>query len=169
MHTPIGEIWLASGSVAVGYWEKTEETTATFQAYLQEGDGPFLRTGDLGFVHEGELFIPGRLKDLIIVRGRNLAPQDIERTVELCEPAMRPAHVAAVSFQAGGAERMAIVGEVKREVRRTMDRAGDVGGLSYEDTEVTSGRTYWYSVSPNFAKWKPEPVGPSAHSAGAGG
>ena len=66
----IGEIWVSSSSVATGYWNRPEATKQTFQAYLQEGEGPFLRTGDLGFVKNGELFVTGRLKDLIIIRGR---------------------------------------------------------------------------------------------------
>src|SRR5207237_906017 len=71
----VGEIWVAGPSVAQGYWKRPEETAHTFHATLADGAGPFLRTGDLGFVREGELFITGRLKDLIIIRGRNHYPQ----------------------------------------------------------------------------------------------
>ncbi|HSK81412.1 MAG TPA: fatty acyl-AMP ligase, partial [Thermoanaerobaculia bacterium] len=67
----VGEIWVAGPSVARGYWERPEETATTFGARLADGTGPFLRTGDLGFVSGGELFLTGRLKDLIILRGRN--------------------------------------------------------------------------------------------------
>jgi acyl-CoA synthetase (AMP-forming)/AMP-acid ligase II len=75
----VGEIWVSGPSVGVGYWNRTEETERTFRAYLSDtGEGPFLRTGDLGFLQDGELFITGRAKDLIIIRGRNLYPQDIE-------------------------------------------------------------------------------------------
>ncbi len=75
----IGEIWLAGPSVTHGYWQRPLETAETFHARLAEAEeGAFLRTGDLGFVHHGELFVTGRLKDLIIVRGRNYYPQDIE-------------------------------------------------------------------------------------------
>jgi myxalamid-type polyketide synthase MxaB len=79
----IGEIWVSSDSVAQGYWNRPEQTAETFKAYLADTQvGPFLRTGDLGFLLAGELFITGRLKDLIIVQGRNHYPQDIESTVE---------------------------------------------------------------------------------------
>lgn len=117
----IGEIWLASPSVTQGYWNQPEATEQAFQARLEDGDGPWLRTGDLGFLHSGELYITGRLKDLIIIRGRNLVPQDIEQTVEQCDPAIRAAHVAAVSVDVGGAERLVVISEVRREVRRDMD------------------------------------------------
>lgn len=117
----IGEIWLASPSVTQGYWNQPEATEQAFQARLDDGDGPWLRTGDLGFLHGGELFITGRLKDLIIIRGRNLVPQDIEQTVERCDPAIRQASVAAVSVDTGGSERLVVVAEVRREVRRDMD------------------------------------------------
>ena len=77
----IGEVWVAGPSVAQGYWHRAEETAATFRAFLKDtGRGPYLRTGDLGFLHEGELFVTGRLKDLMIVHGRNHYPQDIEQT-----------------------------------------------------------------------------------------
>ena len=86
----IGEIWVAGPSVAQGYWNRPAETAETFQAYLLTGEGPFLRTGDLGFLHAGELFITGRRKDVIIIRGSNHYPQDIELTVERSHPALRP-------------------------------------------------------------------------------
>ncbi len=74
----VGEIWVSSRSVALGYWDRPDETTRTFRAHLSTGEGPFLRTGDLGFIRDNEIFITGRLKDLIIIRGRNHYPQDIE-------------------------------------------------------------------------------------------
>lgn len=117
----IGEIWLASPSVAQGYWNQPELSERDFQARLEDGDGPFLRTGDLGFLHGGELYITGRVKDLIIIRGRNIIPQDIEQTVEQHDTAIRPAFVAAVSVDAGGAERLVVIAEVRREVRRSID------------------------------------------------
>jgi acyl transferase domain-containing protein/acyl-CoA synthetase (AMP-forming)/AMP-acid ligase II/acyl carrier protein len=111
----VGEIWVAGPSVAQGYWQRPEETKETFQAYLADnGEGPFLRTGDLGFVHEGELFITGRLKDLIIIRGSNHYPQDIERTVENCHKALRLNGGAVFSLERDGEERLVIVQEVER-------------------------------------------------------
>ena len=117
----IGEIWLSGHSVAGGYWQKPELSESTFRARLDDGDGPFLRTGDLGFLQSGRLFITGRIKDLIILRGRNLIPQDIEKIVEDCEPAFRPSRVAAVSVEHNGAERLIIAAEVRRRARKTLD------------------------------------------------
>ena len=112
----VGEIWLASPSVAQGYWHKAEETSETFHAYLADtGEGAFLRTGDLGFLHDGELFITGRLKDLIIIRGSNHYPQDIEQTVEKSHRAIKQGSGVAFSVDAEGEERLVIVQEVERQ------------------------------------------------------
>ena len=108
----IGEIWLAGPSVASGYWRRPEETAATFGARLAGGDGPYLRTGDLGFVHAGELFVAGRLKDLIIVRGRKLHPPDLEATAEAAHPALRKGCSAAFATDGAGTEGLALVAEV---------------------------------------------------------
>src|SRR5262249_45994954 len=78
----IGEIWLKSGSVARGYWNNPALSEAVFGARLQSGEGPFLRTGDLGFIERDELFFAGRSKEIIIVRGRKHYPQDIEQAIE---------------------------------------------------------------------------------------
>ena len=111
----VGEIWIAGPSVAQGYWNRPEETKRTFQAYLAEsGEGPFLRTGDLGFLKDGELFVTGRLKDLIIIAGQNHYPQDIELTVEQSHPSLRPGSCAAFSVDVAGEERLVIVAEVER-------------------------------------------------------
>jgi len=112
----IGEIWVAGSSVAHGYWQKPEDSAYTFCAYLADtGEGPFLRTGDLGFMQRGELFIVSRLKDLIIIRGRNHAPQDIELTVENSHPALRQGCGAAFSVEVAGEERLVVVQEVQRQ------------------------------------------------------
>ena len=111
-----GEIWVAGPSVADGYWNRPEETGRTFGARLAEtGEGPFLRTGDLGLLRaDGELFVTGRLKDLIVVRGRNLYPHDLERTAEESHPALRPGGAAAFSVETDGEERLVLVVEVER-------------------------------------------------------
>jgi acyl transferase domain-containing protein/acyl-CoA synthetase (AMP-forming)/AMP-acid ligase II/acyl carrier protein len=108
----VGEIWVSGPSVAGGYWRKPAETEQTFGAHLATGEGPFLRTGDLGFLDRGQLFVTGRLKDLIIIRGSNHYPQDLEHTVERSHRALRPACGAAFSIDADGAERLVIVQEV---------------------------------------------------------
>ena len=88
----VGEIWVTGPSVACGYWKQPTETQKVFRAMLDDSDGPFLRTGDLGFLKDGELFVTGRLKDMIILRGRNFYPQDIEWTVERCHRASARRH-----------------------------------------------------------------------------
>ncbi|MEO3812459.1 fatty acyl-AMP ligase [Sphaerisporangium sp. B11E5] len=85
----VGEIWTRGASVARGYWNKPDETRETFGAYTIDGEGPFLRTGDLGFLLDGDLYVTGRLKDVIIVNGRNIYPQDVEQVVESVHPALR--------------------------------------------------------------------------------
>jgi len=110
----IGEIWVSGANVAYGYWERPTETERTFQAHLADsGEGPFLRTGDLGFLQEGELYVTGRLKDLIILRGRNLYPQDIEQAVERVHPRIRPGCCAAFSLEVEEEERLAVAAEVE--------------------------------------------------------
>jgi len=114
----VGEIWLAGPSVADGYWGRPEESHLVFGATLADtGEGPFLRTGDLGFWQGGELFITGRIKDLIIIRGRNHYPQDIERTVQQCHTALPANASAAFSVETEGEERLVIVLELPREAR----------------------------------------------------
>ncbi len=109
----IGEIWVKGGSVAQGYWGRPEETEAGFQARIRDsGAGPFLRTGDLGLLEKNELYVTGRLKDLIIIRGENHYPQDIERTVEICHAALRPGCGAAFSVRLDFEEKLVVVQEV---------------------------------------------------------
>jgi acyl transferase domain-containing protein/acyl-CoA synthetase (AMP-forming)/AMP-acid ligase II/NADPH:quinone reductase-like Zn-dependent oxidoreductase/acyl carrier protein/NADP-dependent 3-hydroxy acid dehydrogenase YdfG len=118
----IGEIWVSGPNVAQGYWNRAEESARTFQAYLVDtGEGPFLRTGDLGCLRDGELFITGRLKDLIIIRGSNHYPQDIELTVEESHEALRPGGVAAFSLDLEGEERLIVVQEVSPRKNLELD------------------------------------------------
>ncbi len=116
-----GEIWVSGPSVAQGYWRNKEETVHTFQAYMSGGEGPFLRTGDLGFLKDGELFVTGRLKDLIIIRGRNYYPQDIELTVEQSHPALRHGYGAAFSIKKESEERLVVAQEVERSYLQKLD------------------------------------------------
>ncbi|NBT14416.1 MAG: fatty acyl-AMP ligase, partial [Planctomycetia bacterium] len=128
----VGEIWVSGPSVAQGYWNRADATRETFEAMLARPDsqsqtqsakkwrpnpGPYLRTGDLGFFDAGELFVTGRLKDLIIVRGRNHYPQDIERSVEEASPLVRAGSVAAFSVDVDGRERVVVVAELERGKR----------------------------------------------------
>jgi acyl-CoA synthetase (AMP-forming)/AMP-acid ligase II len=109
----IGEIWLNGPSVGQGYWGRRRQTKEVFDARLGTGEGPFLRTGDLGFFHDGELYVAGRIKDVIIVRGRNIYPQDIEILAEAV-PGVRGGCVAAfaVAAEDGSTDGLAVVAEV---------------------------------------------------------
>ena len=118
----VGEIWVSGPSVTQGYWGRLEETKHAFRAYRADtGEGPFLRTGDLGFLHQGELFVTGRLKDLIILRGRNHYPQDIEHTAEQSHVALRPGGCAAFSAETDEGELLVIVQELERRFVRSAD------------------------------------------------
>jgi 8-amino-7-oxononanoate synthase len=125
----VGEIWVSGPSVAQGYWNHPDASRDTFAAMLAQppvtpasqsvakwrpNPGPYLRTGDLGFFDEGELFVTGRLKDLIIVRGRNHYPQDIEHAVETCSDLVRAGSVAAFAVEIEGRERVVVVAELER-------------------------------------------------------
>ncbi|HEY2913363.1 MAG TPA: condensation domain-containing protein, partial [Candidatus Angelobacter sp.] len=111
----IGEIWVFGPSIALGYWKRAEETAQTFGARLVNGNEQgFLRTGDLGFIYEGYLYITGRLKELIIIRGRNYYPQDIERTARESCPSIQFGTGAAFSIPLGAEERLVLVQEISR-------------------------------------------------------
>ncbi|SEM40980.1 Acyl-CoA synthetase (AMP-forming)/AMP-acid ligase II [Stigmatella aurantiaca] len=137
----VGEIWTSGPSVARGYWNMSDETEAIFHAYLSDtGEGPFLRTGDLGFLREdGELFITGRWKDLVIIRGTNHYPQDIERTMEQQHPAMRPGCGAAFCVDVKDEERLVVVQEVDA------NKVSDFDGLL---EKVRSAITQNHGVQP---------------------
>lgn len=110
----VGEILVSTPSVAQGYWQNEEATRAIFQAKVAGLDGAYLRTGDLGFVLEGELFVSGRRKELIILNGRNHYPQDIEATVLERAAALKPASCAAFGIERDGAEQLVIALAVRR-------------------------------------------------------
>ncbi len=111
----VGEIWVSGPGVATGYWRRPRETEQTFGARLAEtGEGPFLRTGDLGFLRDGELFVAGRLKDVIIIRGLNHHPSDIELTARHAHPAVATSIAAAFSVEMEGEERLVLVMEAGR-------------------------------------------------------
>jgi acyl-CoA synthetase (AMP-forming)/AMP-acid ligase II/acyl carrier protein len=118
----VGEIWYKSPSIAQGYYGKPELTAMTFKAFTANtSEGPFLRTGDLGFMLDGELFITGRLKDLLIIRGRNHYPQDIEETLQQSHPALANNAGAAFTIDAGGAEQLVVVQELERTALRGLE------------------------------------------------
>lgn len=123
----VGQVWYAGSSVASGYWNNTSLTDETFNARV-EGDSEtsFLRTGDLGFLHKGRLFVTGRLKDLIIIRGRNYYPQDIEQAV--IGASIQANGVAAFAVTTEGNEQLVVVAEVKR----TAMKGGDLAQIAAE-------------------------------------
>ena len=115
----IGEIWVSGPSIAQGYWNNPDSTRQTFQAKIRNsGDGPFMRTGDLGFLRDGNLFITGRIKDLIIIRGQNYIPSDIEYTAESSHANIRKGCTAAFSLQSDGEETVAVVCEIRTKVNK---------------------------------------------------
>ncbi|MDJ0631991.1 MAG: fatty acyl-AMP ligase [Xenococcaceae cyanobacterium MO_188.B29] len=134
----VGEIWVSGASIAQGYWQQSAETKHTFNAYLKNQENePFLRTGDLGFLEDGELFVTGRLKDIIIINGRNHYPQDIERTVEESNFYIRPSGVASFSVDIEGEERLVILAEVDRR---------------YWDSPRTKSQSNGYPTTTNTSK-----------------
>ena len=118
----VGEIWVAGGSVAQGYWRQPEQTQQIFQAYLANtGEGPFLRTGDLGVWLNGQVILTGRLKDILIIRGQNHYPQDIEQTAARVHSGLRPNGGAAFTVEVKGRERLVVVQEVERSHLRLVN------------------------------------------------
>ena len=118
----VGEIWASGASIAQGYWNQPEKSTHTFRAYLSDtGKGPFLRTGDLGFMRDHELFVTGRLKDLIIIGGQNHYPQDIESTAQESHAALRAGCGGAFAVDHEGEERLVIVQEIEPRHLRTVE------------------------------------------------
>jgi acyl-CoA synthetase (AMP-forming)/AMP-acid ligase II len=138
----IGEVWVHGPNVAQGYWRQPEATASTFKARIEgEGEEGWLRTGDLGFLDEaGELYLTGRIKDLIIVRGMNHYPQDIEHTVENSHPALRKQGAAVfAALDAGGAQKLVAVQEVERTQRHyisTEDIAGCIREAVVNEHEI---------------------------------
>jgi acyl-CoA synthetase (AMP-forming)/AMP-acid ligase II len=129
----IGEFWLASSSVASGYWHRPKESEETFSARLAAAtpptageasrDSAFLRTGDLGFVWDGELYVTGRCKDLIIIAGRNHYPQDIERTIEDADEAILTRGCGVFCLERADSEVLVAIAEVRRSARTRLIQA----------------------------------------------
>jgi amino acid adenylation domain-containing protein len=119
----VGEVWVSGPSIGQGYWQRIAETNQTFHAYISDtGEGPFLRTGDLGFLDNGELFITGRSKDLIIIRGRNLYPQDIELTAYRSHAGLRSHSAAAFAVEVDNEERLVVVQELEFRAKPNVEK-----------------------------------------------
>jgi acyl-CoA synthetase (AMP-forming)/AMP-acid ligase II len=130
----VGEIWIRGPQLASGYWNKTDETRERFGARTTAGEGPFFRTGDLGFLAASELFVTGRIKDLLIVRGLKHYPHDIERTAEKAHASLRPGCSAAFATEDGVGQRLVLAAEVEKghtpnadELRNAVKRAVSEG------------------------------------------
>jgi acyl-CoA synthetase (AMP-forming)/AMP-acid ligase II len=122
----VGEIWVRGPSIAQGYWRNPQSTAETFQATLSDtGEGPFLRTGDLGVVDGGELFVTGRIKDLIINHGVNVYPQDVEHTIQESHAGLRANSGAVFVAQVDGHERLVAVQELERRAKGDSDEVLD--------------------------------------------
>lgn len=135
----IGEIWVRGENVCLGYWRKPEQTEEVFNAFLESPSagtdrGPWLRTGDLGFISDGELFIMGRLKDLLIVRGRNHYPDDIEGTIQ----EISGGRVAAISVEQDRTEQLVAIVEAKRRGDTDEDVAAHFADLKNRITSAIS-------------------------------
>lgn len=114
----IGEIWVSGPSVAAGYWNRPEDSEVAFGAYLADtGAGPYLRTGDLGIMRDGRLYVTGRRKDLIIIRGSKYYPQDLELTVEDAHAAVRRGCVAAFAIETPSGEAVVVAAEIEHQRR----------------------------------------------------
>lgn len=188
----VGEIWVAGPSIAQGYWNKPELTRDVFRACITgSGKGPFLRTGDLGFMAAGELYVTGRKKDLIIIRGQNHYPQDIEHTVEMSHEALRKGCVAAFSVKEDKEEQLVVVAEIDRHAAKTVDFSVlhlairkaiaehhelDTGAIALIQTggipKTSSGKIERYACRNGFEEatlefvhvWRRQTVTPQAHS-----
>jgi fatty acid CoA ligase FadD21 len=135
----VGEIWVHGDNVAAGYWGRPPEEQRCFGATLVDAspgtaDGPWLRTGDLGFICDGELFIVGRIKDLLIIRGRNHFPEDIEATVQ----GITGGRVAAISVPVNSTEKLVTVIEVKKRGNSTVEATHWLSGVKSDITSAIS-------------------------------
>jgi acyl-CoA synthetase (AMP-forming)/AMP-acid ligase II len=136
----VGEVWVHGGHVTQGYWKRPETTAEAFHA---EWDGRhYLRTGDLGALADGELFIVGRLKDIVITRGRNYYPQDIEHTARSAHPAVRSGASAAFAVPSADGEKLVVVQEIQRDQRLKADYtdvAGSIRAAITQEHELALG------------------------------
>jgi acyl-CoA synthetase (AMP-forming)/AMP-acid ligase II/acyl carrier protein len=121
----VGEVWVRGPNVALGYWSKSEETEAQFRARLADDRGPFLRTGDLGFFHDGQLYLTGRAKEVMVFWGRNVYPQDVEMTTSSCHPSLKQNGGAAFAVEADGQEQLVVVQEIVRPAKVDLDAVAE--------------------------------------------
>lgn len=140
----VGEIWVQGGNVGAGYWRKKALSELNFNARLAGQHGEFLRTGDLGALHDGEVYVTGRLKDLIIIAGRNFYPQDLEDCVQSADSRLRRNGIVAVGVDDGRGERLAIVAEVKRNEKL------DQKAIEELRQKIVAAVVSHYSIAPSY-------------------
>jgi acyl-CoA synthetase (AMP-forming)/AMP-acid ligase II len=145
----IGEIWVQGGNVGVGYWGKPEDSIANFHAQLPAISGRFMRTGDLGATLDGELYVTGRIKDLIIIAGRNLYPHDLELCIQNVDPRLRANGVVAVGVDNEQEEWLAVIAEIKRRAK--------LSALELEELRqhITAALVSEFGVSPKLIHFGP--------------
>ena len=147
----IGEVWVSGASVARGYWHQSELSKQTFASYLADTkEGPFLRTGDLGFLNEEELFITGRLKDLIIINGSNYYPQDLEWIMEQSNTQIRSGYTAAFSVEMEGKEQLVVMAEIERSYWKNRLQANDHIEKKYDSDESELIRAIKRAIFHNY-------------------
>ena len=117
----VGEIWVRGPSIAQGYWERSNESEPAFSGHIPEQSGNFLRTGDLGFIYDNTLYVVGRIKEMMIFNGSNVYPQDVEMTIERCDPAFRANGCAAFSVEQQGVSSLVVVQEVEHRQQPMFD------------------------------------------------
>jgi 8-amino-7-oxononanoate synthase len=154
----VGEIWVSGATLAAGYWGREEQTAASFTACTSTGGGPYFRTGDLGFLLDGELFVTGRIKEMLKVRGRNLYPQDIEAAVAAALALDGQARVAVVDVGRNGCDGVGVVIEADRMIHRLGRRAetgdADAGAeLAKLTGSVRSAVVAECDVAPETIAW----------------
>jgi acyl-CoA synthetase (AMP-forming)/AMP-acid ligase II len=183
----LGEIWVKGPNVARGYWCNPAATEETFRAFLRDGDGPYLRTGDKGFVVDGQLFVAGRATDMMVLLGRNIYPQDVEFVVQATDAALRTGHGAAFSVDFDGAEQMVIAQEICPTARLRVDpprlrakirhAVAQHFGLSVHEIvllrpggvpRTTSGKVRRRACREHFARgdWPAQPLGAAGDAVG---
>ncbi len=156
----VGELWVAGPIVADGYWNRPDATAETYGARIVGADGApvdeqrWCRTGDLGFVHDGEVYIAGRAKDLVIVRGRNLYPQDLEQVAEGVHPAVRPGCSAAFAVEVDGQEQVALVCEVDERKLAGAAPASMLGPIRAAVLEAFDVHLHELALIPAYAVYK---------------
>jgi acyl-CoA synthetase (AMP-forming)/AMP-acid ligase II/acyl carrier protein len=144
----IGEIWIEDNDcIALGYWNNKQLTKEIFQPKITEHQTNYLKTGDLGFIEQGELFITGRIKDIIIIRGQNYYPQDIEKTIEQSHCALKADSNAVFTVQVDAQEQLVVVQEVKRTYLKKLGIIQSNHELSTQKLEVEIKATMRASIS----------------------